>query len=512
LVEDGWDPSSVPYFTETRNATRKWSDLHTACASEDIIIAGPPVESTAAALFSELIFGKSSAESFDIDRPGANFLPSASSDLSAFLESNGNAIGYFNVGYILTELNQETLNLVSLVSHGESGEIHHLAAASIEDESYPLARVFRFYLHDDEGSLSRTRDFVEFIHSEEGDKVVKEQGNWPLARTEKIIMATRIQSASGIPREVIEAACGPTSGEIAIAGSSTVRPVADLWASIYSLFCDVAITVEGGGSSNGAGRVCADESRGSPVTIGDMSRQWKSSEGNVVDEFLYECLKGDTTRSAIQVDVAIDGLTVATANSGYAHECIQILGGLTTDQLRWIYSNYNDQELEATGWDPRSVPNSDRNSQTHKWNELHKDCENIEIRIAGPDDLSGTYEYFLETVLVDHDNGEKFDAFRPGFSYYNTEDDDLLVDYIFTFPEGKNEHQHTKCILIHRELTAVSPFSYTQQFHSLDIRTSFPTRIRYQQLPSETTKVNSLLRILKRLEMAHTTPWLVGST
>ena len=108
------------------------------------------------------------------------------------------------------------------------------------------------------------------------------------------------------------------------------------------MYCDVEITVEGGGSSNGAGRVCGEEERGTPVDIGDMSREWKDTEAVERDGYVYECLVGDTTRSAIQVDVAIDGLTVAVSHDGYASDCIALLGGLTTDQLRWIFSSYDE--------------------------------------------------------------------------------------------------------------------------------------------------------------------------
>ena len=60
----------------------------------------------------------------------------------------------------------------------------------------------------------------------------------------------------------------------------------------------------------------------------------------------------------------------------------------------------------------------------------------MEIRIAGADDLSGTYEYFLETVLSDHDNGESFDLNRPGFGYKNSAVDEELVAYIDEFAES----------------------------------------------------------------------------
>ena len=40
-----------------------------------------------------------------------------------------------------------------------------------------------------------------------------------------------------------------------------------------------------------------------------MSRGWKSSEASTDDGFTYDCLKGDTSRSAVQIDVAIEGLS-----------------------------------------------------------------------------------------------------------------------------------------------------------------------------------------------------------
>ena len=196
---------------------------------------------------------------------------------------------------------------------------------------------------------------------------------------------------------------------------------------MYQVGCDVSFTVEGGGSSNGAGRVCGNRDRGSPVDIGDMSREWKESEAIESLGFLYECVVGDTDRSAIQVPVAIDGITVATHIEGAAQECIEILGGLTTDQLRWIYSSYTDAQLEESGWDPSSLKNSDRDSSTHLWSELDERCQPLEVRIAGPDDQSGTYEFFQEAVLLDHDEGETFAMDRVLGYFAAVKDEDLVA-------------------------------------------------------------------------------------
>ena len=100
--------------------------------------------------------------------------------------------------------------------------------------------------------------------------------------------------------------CGPADGSISIAGSSTVLPVAEAWAEAYMEMCpNVTVTVESGGSSVGAGRVCNNPDRGEAVDIGNMSRDWKTSEASR-DGYSLQCLVGDTDRKAIQLDVSGD--------------------------------------------------------------------------------------------------------------------------------------------------------------------------------------------------------------
>ena len=167
-------------------------------------------------------------------------------------------------------------------------------------------------------------------------------------------MATCIKSENGVTIEEIEKACGPSSSssknnKFSIAGSSTVFPVSQIWPEIYQVGCEVEFAVEGGGSTDGAGRVCGNPERGTLVNIGAMSRQWKESEAKVssTNGHVYNCLEpGDTDRSAIQIEVAI-GLTMAVREGGTAWECIQLLGGLTIDQFggsirttKWLCRSY----------------------------------------------------------------------------------------------------------------------------------------------------------------------------
>jgi len=431
LAESGWSPNSVPN-SDNNPSTHLWSELDGFCPEEEIDIAYPDNGATDL-LFRELIF-QGVDETFAADRGGTVANATSNAELVQFLLENGNGLSFFELAYVIADIDQESINLVS-INDGE--EYIKPGALSFHDSTYPMARRLYMYLHDDEESLASTSSLIEFGLSSAGDVAVKSVGLWPLDDWEKLVMRTRIQTPSGIPWSSITESCGP-DGSISIAGSSTVFPLARLWAELYNMGCpQMEFTVEGGGSSTGAGRVCGNPSRGTPVDIGDMSREWKDSEATQVQGYIYECLEpGDTARSATQIDVAIDGLTVAVKEGGAAWECVQILGGLTPDQLRWIYSDYTDSELEKTGWDPLSLKNSDRNSQTHLWSELDDTCERIEIRIAGADDRSGTYEYFLEAILVDHGNGETFDTSRPGFGYENSELDEVLVEYISEFAEA----------------------------------------------------------------------------
>ena len=137
------------------------------------------------------------------------------------------------------------------------------------------------------GTLDKTSPFLEFGLSSDGDYLVSEVGYVPLTPVAKADMLNRMGSSNFD--------CGP-AGDITIAGSSTVLPLAEAWAEVYDNSCgDTSITVEGGGSSSGAGRVCANSEKGTPVDIGDMSRDWKSSEADRnSDGYTMSCLKGDT--------------------------------------------------------------------------------------------------------------------------------------------------------------------------------------------------------------------------
>ena len=218
---------------------------------------------------------------------------------------------------------------------------------------------------------------------------------------------------------------------INIAGSSTVFPVASAWGQAYSdANSEYTVTVAGGGSGAGASKVCSTDS--DSVHIGDMSRDWKSSEAEAgEDGFTFKCLDSDIT--VTQLIVAIDGLSVVVKKGGAADQCITEMGGLSMAQLRWIFTDWSEEDIAADGLEMDSVtPNNDGDG-VREWSDLDSSCADSEIKLWGADSDSGTYEYFGEQVFckdcfADADPvSEGFDTAR---GYQNSADDNQIVNGI----------------------------------------------------------------------------------
>ena len=57
-----------------------------------------------------------------------------------------------------------------------------------------------------------------------------------------------------------------------------------------------------------------------------MSRGWKSSEATVrADGYTYDCENSDIV--AVQLPVAVDGMSVVVKKGGLSDQCIQDMGG-----------------------------------------------------------------------------------------------------------------------------------------------------------------------------------------
>jgi ABC-type phosphate transport system substrate-binding protein len=135
------------------------------------------------------------------------------------------------------------------------------------------------------------------------------------------------------------------SDTIIIAGSITAQPIATTWRAAYTKQFKAKATVDNGGSSDGAKRVCGDTSKGPAVDIATMSCAWKSTVTAVgSDGYTYTSLIG-TKPKAFQIDIAIDGITVILKKGSLADTCIKAIGGLKIAQLCWVYSSYTESKL-----------------------------------------------------------------------------------------------------------------------------------------------------------------------
>lgn len=401
LVHSGWDRASVPFANEDVS-THLWSELHENCTDTEILVAGPPRGTSAYNFFNQYVLpGKG-------EEPREYFISPDLDILNDFMHENGAAIAFFKMIDLLTqEYAHEADSLTPVPMLNKHGSFVEPNAGNFASGTYPLLRNIYLALNKDPRSVELARPFLEFGFSAEGTGVLRDQGYWPLQEWEKLVMYTRMQSQFGLPLKGIVEHCGRTNGEISIAGSTAVAPVSHTWASMFKVGCPGSVNLESGGTSAGAARLCGDLEQGKPVDIGNMSREWKDSEAQGRKlEFIHDCLQGDERRSAIEVDVALGGVAIVLPLNGVGHGCIDTLGGLSKDQLRWIFSSYNEAQLEETGWDPTSLKNSDGNLDTHMWSELDARCEHRPIYLAGGAPGEGTISSLLQYILEDEENGE----------------------------------------------------------------------------------------------------------
>ncbi|CAK8997648.1 unnamed protein product, partial [Durusdinium trenchii] len=241
---------------------------------------------------------------------------------------------------------------------------------------------------------------------------------------------------------------------LTVAGSSTVYPVVSGWASVPSIQSAYSLTVEGGGSSTGARRVCAPYNDSTHVDIGTMSRNWRDKEAVRLDDgYTLECKA--TKQRVTQIQVGVDGLAVVAAKNSAGHNCLTAtLGGLTRAQLRWMFSDYSNSQLASGGVDLSSVVPNDDGDNIKEWSDLHADCEEVPINAYGPGTQSGTHDFFAEVVLSDYEEPENFavcahnlnvdleskttdaeittfiQTLRPVNCYMESEDDEKILHWV----------------------------------------------------------------------------------
>jgi phosphate transport system substrate-binding protein len=186
-------------------------------------------------------------------------------------------------------------------------------------------------------------------------------------------------SASTMPVLAQDADLSALTGEITSDGSSTVGPLTQAVAEEFNgLAPDVQISVDISGTGGGFKRFCAGETDVQNASRAIAEDEIASCAENGVDWYEFE--------------VAYDGLTVVTNPENTWLTCV------TTDQLKQL-------------WQKESPANT--------WADLNPDYPADTINLYGPGTDSGTFDFFVETIL-----GE--DEIREDFT--PSEDDNVLVE------------------------------------------------------------------------------------
>lgn len=184
---------------------------------------------------------------------------------------------------------------------------------------------------------------------------------------------------SAVPAFAQDADLSALSGEIVTDGSSTVGPVTQAVAEEFVAAApNVQISVDISGTGGGFERFCAGET--------DLQNASRSID----EEEIANCAENGVNWYVFEV--AYDGLTVVTNKENTWATC------LTTDQLNQLW------RMEG----PAGT-----------WADLNPEWPAETINLYGPGTDSGTFDFFVETIL-----GE--DAIREDFT--PSEDDNVLVE------------------------------------------------------------------------------------
>lgn len=175
------------------------------------------------------------------------------------------------------------------------------------------------------------------------------------------------------------------SGAIAIDGSSTVAPLSIGAAEAFNdKNPNVDIKVGTSGTGGGFEKFCAGQ-----TDISDASRAIK-------DEEKAACQKGGVAYTELRV--ASDGITVVVKKGAdLGKQCVSF------DELKAAWA---------------------KGSRVANWQELGAGWKSVPMKLAGPGDQSGTYDFFNEEVLGKDAKGE---VNAPRADYAASEDDNVIV-------------------------------------------------------------------------------------
>lgn len=207
-------------------------------------------------------------------------ITNATSVMMTSVAGDANAIGYISLGSL-----NNTVKALSIDGAEATAE-------NVKSGTYKVARPFNIVTKD--GVSDVAQDFIDYIMSSDGQKVVEENGCISVADN------AGSYKASG------------KSGKIVIAGSSSVTPVMEKLAEAYkALNPDVAIEVNQSDSTTGVNMATEGT-----CDIGMVSRELKDSESGVKATVIAQ----DGIAVIVNPDASIDELTSDQVKGIYTGE------------------------------------------------------------------------------------------------------------------------------------------------------------------------------------------------
>ena len=190
-------------------------------------------------------------------------------------------------------------------------------------------------------------------------------------------------------------------GEVFITGSSTVEPITVLVSELAGEKTDgaLAATVEGPGTGDGFKKFCAGE-----ADISDASRPIKDEEIATCEENGIEF---------VELEIAFDGLTVATSPSNTAVECLDTAA---------LYALIGPESEGFANW-------SDANTIAGELGSAYAELPDAPLVITGPGPESGTYDAFVEFAIADHAETRGTEE-TTRVDYTQSPNDNLIVEGI----------------------------------------------------------------------------------
>ena len=250
----------------------------------EIIVVSREEGSGTRAAFEELVMEANDSEAVITETA---LLQQSNGQVRTTVSTTPDSIGYLSFGFL-----DDSTNPVAIDGVAPS-------VANVKNGSYPIFRPLNMLTNGAPNELAQA--FLNYILSEAGQEIVAEDY---ITVTEEEVMEESYTPPTGL------------SGQIQLAGSTTVQPLAEVLAEAFMDYnADLAVEVQGGGSSVGV--TSAGEGT---VDIGEASRNIKDSEFEAFPELQVFTIAYDGIAIVTNPDLEIPTLSIEQVQKIFAGE------------------------------------------------------------------------------------------------------------------------------------------------------------------------------------------------